>query len=74
MDMDLITKYNNLLAERMKMDKFFTMFLEKFERKMDPDRTDTPIWKLYKQKHKEYGQLCQEIRNTNYYIQRQANV
>ena len=29
---------------------------------------------FWKQKHKEYGQLCQEIRNTNYYIQRQANV
>ena len=72
--MDLITKQNSLIAERMKMDKFFTMFLDKFERKMDPDRTDTPIWKLYKKKHKEYGQLCQEIRNTNYYIQRQANV
>ena len=74
MNMDLITKYNNLLSERMKMDKFFTMFLDKYERKMDPERTDTPIWKLYKQKHKEYGQLCQDIRTTNYYIQRQANV
>lgn len=74
MDMDLITKYNNLLAERMKMDKFFTMFLEKFDRKMDPTRTDTPIWKLYRDKTKEYARICQELRNTNYYIQRQTHV
>jgi hypothetical protein len=74
MDMTLFEKRNNLLAEKMKMDKFFTMFLDKFERKMDPENSNTPIWKLYKEKHKEYGRICQEIRNTDYYIKRQAYV
>ena len=68
MNMNLIEKRNHLLIERMKMDKFFSMFLEKFERKMDPDKTDTPIWKLYKSKLKEYGELQREIKATEYWL------
>jgi hypothetical protein len=69
--MTLIEKRNSLLREKMKMDKFFSMFLDKFDRKLDPEKPDTPIWKLYKKKHSEYGVLCQEIRNTNYWISKQ---
>jgi len=59
-----------LLVERMKLDKFFSMFLDKFERKMDPENTNTPIWKLYKQKMKEYGELERTIKSSNYYLTR----
>lgn len=59
-----------LLVERMKMDKFFSLFLDKFERKMDPDNTDTPVWKLYKQKMKEYGELERAIKSSDYYLKR----
>lgn len=59
-----------LLVERMKMDKFFSLFLDKFERKMDPDNTDTPIWRLYKQKMKEYGELERTIKSSDYYLLR----
>jgi len=52
--MTLIEKYSDLQVQKMKLDKFFSMFLEKFERQMDPDKTDTPVWKLYKNKLKEY--------------------
>jgi len=68
--MDLIEKRNNLVVEKMKLDKFFSMFLEKFEKKMDPDNTNTPIWKLYKTKLKEYGLIDQEIKNTEYWIRK----
>ena len=57
-----------LIVERMKLDKFFSMFLEKFERKMDPDKTDTPIWKLYKTKLKEYDKINHGIRTAEYWI------
>ena len=67
-------KRQHLICEKMKLDKFFSMFLEKFERKMDPDNTDTPIWKLYKTKLKEYGALNQEIKNTQYWINKERNV
>lgn len=59
-----------LLVERMKLDNFFSMFLDKFERKMDPENTNTPIWKLYKQKMKEYGELERTIKSSTYYLTR----
>ena len=72
--MTLIEKRNALLVQKMKLDKFFSLYLEKFERKMDPDKPDTPIWKLYKTKLKEYGALNQEIKNTEYWIAKERNV
>ena len=72
--MNLTEKYNSLQIEKMKLDKFFSMFLEKFERKMDADKTDTPIWKLYKTKLKEYDKISQEIKNTQYWISKEQNV
>ena len=68
--MDLLEKRNDLIVQKMKLDKFFSMFLEKFERKMDPNNTNTPIWKLYKSKLKEYGLIDQEIKNTEYWIRK----
>jgi hypothetical protein len=59
-----------MLVERMRLDKFFSLFLDKFERKMDPDNTDTPIWKLYKTKLKEYEELQRSIKSSTYYLTR----
>ena len=67
-------KHQQLVVQKMKLDKFFSMFLEKFERKMDPDNTDTPIWKLYKTKMKEYGKISQEIKNEEYWIKKEQHV
>jgi hypothetical protein len=72
--MTLTEKYKSLQVEKMKLDKFFSMFLEKFERKMDSDKTDTPVWKLYKTKLKEYEKVNQEIKNTKYWITKEQNV
>jgi hypothetical protein len=72
--MNLTEKYNSLQIEKMKLDKFFSMFLEKFERKMDPDKTDTPVWKLYKTKLKEYDKVSQELKHTEYWIKKEQNV
>ena len=72
--MNLIEKKNQLIIEKMKLDKFFSMFLEKFERQMDPDKTDTPVWKLYKSKLKEYEKIQHEIKATQYWIDKENNV
>ena len=72
--MNWIDQHHKLLVERMKMDRFFTLFLDKFERKMDPDKTDTPVWKLYKQKLKEYDKLNREILATEYWIKKEQHV
>lgn len=71
---ELLNKRHELLVQKMKMDKFFSLFLEKFERKMDPEKPNTPIWKLYKEKMKEYGVLSQEIKNIEYWITKASNV
>ena len=72
--MTLVEKRNKLIVERMKMDKFFNMFLDKFEKKLDPEKPDTPIWKLYRAKVKEYYAINQEIRNTDYWISKETRV
>ena len=66
----LQTIYNKLLSERMKMDKFFSMYLDKFERKMDPEKTKTPIWNLYKKKLNEYEDLTRTIKAAEYYLKK----
>lgn len=71
---ELAAKLNDLQVEKMKLDKFFSMFLEKFERKMDPDNTNTPVWKLYKDKLKEYDKIDHEIKATKYWIQKEQHV
>ena len=72
--MNLIEKKNQLIVEKMKLDKFFSMFLEKFERQMDPEKIDTPVWKLYKSKLKEYEKIQHEIKATQYWIDKENNV
>lgn len=65
---DLLEKRQQLILEKMKLDKFFSMFLEKFERQMDSDKTDTPVWKLYKNKLKEYEKVDHELKATQYWL------
>lgn len=70
-DVDEIQKiYVQLLNDKMKMDKFFSMFLDKLGNKMDADKTDTAVWKLYRQKTKEYSELDQAIKAANYYLKK----
>jgi hypothetical protein len=54
----------------MKLDKFFTMYLDKFEKQMDCEKPNTPVWKLFKKKSAEYSRLNQEIRNIEYWIKK----
>jgi hypothetical protein len=65
---EMAAEVSQLMAEKMKMDKFFSMYLDKFERKMDPEKTNTPIWKLYKEKLKEYEAMQRRIKTLQYRI------
>jgi hypothetical protein len=62
------------VAERKVMDKWFDKYLDMFEKKMSPDETDTPIWKLYKTKSKEYSELNGIITTADVYIKKIKNV
>ena len=72
--MDYQEKLNTLFIKRMQMDKFFTMFLDRYSDKMDPEKLDTPIWKLYRKSLKEYDQLSKEITATEYWIKKYKHV
>jgi hypothetical protein len=71
---ELVAKYNSLLVERMRLDKFFSLFLDKFEGKMDHTNTNTPVWKLYKLKLKEYDTLQRDIKSTEYWMKKEYHV
>ncbi len=72
--MNRLQKHNELVLQKMKLDKFFSMFLEKFERQMDSDKTDTPVWKLYKSKLKEYDKISHEIKSNEYWLKKEQHV
>lgn len=62
--------YMELIVEKMKLDKFFTMFLDKFESAMDCEDSNTPIWNLYRTKHKHYGDIDQAVKAAQYYMKK----
>jgi hypothetical protein len=64
----------SLLKQRIFMDRWFDKYLDMFEKKMNVDETDTPIWKLYKQKSKEYSELNGVITTADVYIKKLKNV
>jgi hypothetical protein len=65
---EMYNERTSLYGQKMKLDRFFTLYLDKFGSKMDADNPDTKIWKLYKSKLKEYEQLTQKIKHIEYWI------
>lgn len=65
---ELIAEKQTLMLEKMKLDKFFSLYLDKYGSKMDCDKPDTKVWALYKSKLKEYGDLTRSITHLDYWI------
>ena len=65
-----INEYQELLGVKMRLDKFFSMFLDQYGDQMDSDNTDTPVWKLYKSKLKEYDTVSRSIKEVEYWIKK----
>lgn len=63
-----LRRYEELLGVKMRLDKFFSMYLDKYGDKMDSDKVDTPVWKLYKVKLKEYDEVSSEIKELEYWL------
>ena len=61
---------DEVIIQKMKMDRFFSMFLEKFENDMDPNVLGTPIWNLYNTKMAQYKELRSLETATKYYLAR----
>jgi hypothetical protein len=61
--------HTTFVIERMRMDKFFSEFLEQTELEMSSDDTFSgPAWQTYKAKLKEYATLEQFIKQSQYYL------
>lgn len=55
-----------LIVDKMKMDKFFSIFLDESE--MDDQDTTTAEWTTYREMLKSYERINQLIKSTDYYI------
>ena len=62
----LLTIRDQLIVEKMKLDKFFSIFLD--ENEMDDDNTNSPEWVTYREMLKSYERVNQLIKSTDYYI------
>lgn len=65
-----INEYQELLRVKMRLDKFFSMFLDQYGDQMDSDNTDTPVWKLYKAKLKDYDTISRSIKEAEYWMKK----
>lgn len=64
---DAIQHYHTqLIIEKMKLDKFFSIFLDRYE--LDDNNTDTLEWKTYRMMTKEYERVEDLIKTTKYYL------
>ena len=65
---ELISEKHDLQMEKMKLDRFFSMYLDKFGSKMDHEKPNTKVWTLYKSKLKEYEEVSRKIKHLDYWI------
>lgn len=61
---------SQLQIEKMKLDRFFSIFLE--ENEMDEDLLDTPVWFTYREMLKEYDRVDQLLKTADFYIKQNA--
>ena len=57
---------HDLQIKIMKLNKFFTMFLDNTE--LCEEETNTTDWKVYNEMTKEYQNVNDLIRSTDYYL------
>jgi hypothetical protein len=65
---ELLTERETLYIEKMKLDRFFSLFLDKFGDSMDPKSPNTKVWTLYKTKLNDYEKVSQSIKRLDYWI------
>lgn len=63
---DLRVIKNNLIVQKMKLDKFFSVFLDNVE--LSEENVGDDNWVTYREMLKDYDQVNHLIRTTDYYI------
>jgi hypothetical protein len=65
---ELETLRDKKIVEKMKLDKFFSMFLDSYGEALDVVDVDHDLWKLYKNKLKEYQEIDTTINRIKFNI------
>lgn len=61
---------SQLVIDKMKLDRFFSVFLDRFE--MDEENLNTPEWFTYREMTKEYDRVDRLLKSADYYINQNA--
>jgi hypothetical protein len=68
-DIPISELYRTFIVEKMKLDKYFSEFLEDNQEEMDQSANfDSPAWKAYREKLKEYNDVEKLIAKSKYYL------
>lgn len=65
---DLKQKHDEFIVQKMKLDKFFSDFLDRYD--LELEETNSENWVTYKQKLDEYVNLSQKIKWSQFYLGR----
>lgn len=57
---------NNLIVQKMKLDRFFSVFLDSVE--LSDENVGDDDWTTYREMLKDYNEVEHLIRTTDYYI------
>lgn len=61
--------YQAFVAEKMQLDKYFSVYLEEHELEMNKDNDySSEVWETYKKKLKEYNDIDISLRRVKYYL------
>lgn len=60
--------YQELIGERMIMDKEFSAFLDKNTWTMGEENLDSKVWKTYKAMNEKYTAVVKRIKVVEYYL------
>ena len=71
--MTLTDQYSDLQVQKMKLDKYFSEFLEENEKEMNESiNFDSPAWITYRKKLKEYDEVDKFIARTRYHLNKKC--
>ena len=68
LDGDLVGAHNFFVIQKMKLDKYFSTFLDENEKEMSDDNYDSPAWKQYRIMLRDYETVEKFITTSKYYI------
>lgn len=64
----LYSMYIDLINRQTQLNKWFDLFLDKFNEKLENENRFSPVWNLYHHKLEEYQDLSRSINTVEFYL------